>query len=45
MAHSIRELDRAIAFHPQLLADFNTIVDLGMGMLAELDRVPAKMET
>lgn len=38
MTHSFEEAAEFVAFHPQLLADFNTIEELGQKMLEELDR-------
>ncbi len=38
MTHSIEEGARRVVFHAQLLADFNTIEELGRKMLEELDR-------
>jgi hypothetical protein len=38
MQHSFVEEARHVVFHPQLLADFNTIDELGKKMLEELDR-------
>lgn len=37
--HSHEEKSRTVVFHAQLLADFNTVVDLGQNLLLELDRV------
>lgn len=37
--HSYAEKSRSVAFHAQLLADFNTVVELGQNLLLELDRV------
>lgn len=37
MTHSRTENAHAIAFHPQLLADFNTVDEFGRKMLEELD--------
>jgi len=39
MTHSFEERAAIIVFHPQLLADFNTIEELGQRMLEELDRL------
>lgn len=36
--HSFEEAARPVAFHPQMLSDFNTIVALGQKMLEELNR-------
>ena len=38
MTHSFTENANRIVFHPQLLADFNTIDELGRKMLEELSR-------
>ncbi len=38
MTHSFEEEAPFVVFHPQLLADFNTIEELGQKMLDELDR-------
>ena len=38
MTHSFAEDAKSIVFHAQLLADFNTIEELGWKMLEELDR-------
>jgi len=38
MTHSFEEKAKPIVFHPQLLADFNTIEELGRKLLDELDR-------
>ncbi len=38
MTHSFEEGARPVVFHAQLLADFNTIEELGWKMLEELDR-------
>jgi hypothetical protein len=38
MTHSFEERARHVVFHAQLLADFNTIEELGWKMLEELDR-------
>ena len=38
MTHSFGEKAKSVAFHPQLLADFNTIEELGRKFLEELDR-------
>ncbi len=38
MTHSRTENAHPIAFHPQLLADFNTVDEFGRKMLEELDR-------
>jgi hypothetical protein len=38
MTHSFEEQPGTIVFHAQVLADFNTIEDMGMRMLEELDR-------
>lgn len=38
MTHSFIEEANFVDFHPQLLADFNTIEELGRKMLEELDR-------
>jgi hypothetical protein len=38
MFHSIEEEAPPIYFHPQILADFNTIEDIGLRMLDELKR-------
>jgi hypothetical protein len=35
--HSFEEKSRPVAFHPQMLADFNTVVELGQKILSELD--------
>lgn len=37
MTHSFEEDAKSVVFHPQLLADFNTIEELGRKMLEELD--------
>jgi hypothetical protein len=36
MTHSFSEKAKHVVFHPQLLADFNTIDELGRKMLDEL---------
>jgi hypothetical protein len=41
MQHSLDEKSPTIVFHPQLLADFRTVEELGWKMLEELDRKPA----
>ncbi len=38
MTHSFEEGARQVVFHPQMLADFNTINELGWKMRKELDR-------
>ncbi len=38
MTHSLAENAKSVVFHAQLLADFNTIEELGRKMLEELDR-------
>ncbi len=38
MTHSFEEQSKFVVFHAQLLADFNTIEELGRKMLEELDR-------
>ena len=38
MTHSFEEKAGVVHFHRQLLADFNTIDELGRKMLVELDR-------
>ena len=38
MTHSFEEKAHSVVFHSQLLADFNTIEELGRRMLEELDR-------
>lgn len=38
MTHSFEEKAKSVVFHPQLLADFNTIEELGRKLLDELDR-------
>jgi hypothetical protein len=38
MTHSRTENAHPIAFHPQLLADFNTVDEFGRKMLEELGR-------
>jgi hypothetical protein len=38
MTHSFLEEAALVMFHPQILADFNTIEELGRKMLEELDR-------
>ncbi len=38
MTHSFEEDAKSVVFHSQLLADFNTIEELGRKMLEELDR-------
>lgn len=38
MTHSFAEKAKHVVFHPQLLADFNTIDELGQKFLAELGR-------
>ena len=38
ITHSVVESAGRVLFHPQMLADFNTIVELGQKMLEELDR-------
>lgn len=38
MTHSFQEGAKLVVVHPQLLADFNTIEELGRKMLEELDR-------
>lgn len=42
MQHSFAENARAVVFHPQLIADFNTIDELGWKLLGELNRCEAK---
>ena len=37
MLHSVVEMEAYIAFHPQILADFATVEEIGRNMLAELD--------
>jgi len=37
MTHSFEEKADIVVFHPQLIADFNTIEELGREMLEELD--------
>ena len=38
MTHSFEEEAKHVVFHAQVLADFNTIEELGRKLLAELDR-------
>ncbi len=38
MTHSFEEKAKPVVFHAQLLADFNTVDELGLKMLAELKR-------
>jgi hypothetical protein len=38
MAHSFEEQKGIVTFHPQLLADFNTVEAIGRKVLEELDR-------
>ncbi len=38
MTHSFEESAKLVVFHPQMLADFNTVEELGRKMLEELDR-------
>ena len=38
MTHSFEENSKIVVFHAQLLADFNTIDEIGRKMLVELDR-------
>lgn len=38
MTHSFKEEAKYVVFHPQILADFNTVEELGQKMLEELDR-------
>lgn len=38
MAHSLKEDGRQVYFHAQILADFNTVEELGGKVLEELDR-------
>ena len=38
MTHSFEEEAKIVVFHAQLIADFNTIEELGRKMLEELDR-------
>jgi hypothetical protein len=40
MTHSRTEDAPAVVFHAQLIADYNTVDELGREMLIELDRVP-----
>lgn len=42
MTHSRTENAPSIVFHPQLLADFNTVDEFGRKMLEELDRSPLR---
>ena len=37
MLHSVVETEADIAFHPQIIADFATVEEIGRNMLAELD--------
>ena len=37
MLHSVVETEAYIAFHPQIIADFATVEEIGRNMLAELD--------
>jgi hypothetical protein len=39
ICHSFNEMPAPMAFHPQLIADFLTVEELGYKMLAELNRV------
>jgi hypothetical protein len=41
MQHSFTEGAKPIPFHPQMLADFNTVDEVGRKLLAELDRPQA----
>jgi hypothetical protein len=38
MVHSYLDNVRPLIFHPQLIANFNTVHEMGLKMLAELDR-------
>jgi hypothetical protein len=38
MQHSFGEKSRTVYFHPQMIADFNTVDEVGWKMLDELDR-------
>ena len=38
MTHSFEENAKVVVFHPQMIADFNTVEELGRKMLKELDR-------
>lgn len=42
MTHSFEEKSPQVVFHPQLLADFNTIIELGGIMADELDIIAAQ---
>ena len=37
MLHSVVETEAYIAFHPQIIADFATVEEIGRSMLVELD--------
>jgi len=37
MLHSVVETEAYSAFHPQIIADFATVEEIGRNMLAELD--------
>ncbi len=38
MVHSLNQDSKLVVFHAQLLADFNTVIELGERMIQELDR-------